>query len=301
MGIDTAFVVKNNSESRPRIAIGTNNGRILQIHPNTRKRKPISPNEGFELYVDSVMQQITTQSHAFDVERMGTLDWNGDGTPEIFAIGNDLHWGIGRVVVLDENLNLLYDYWNPGKIRNAIAVNMDEDGDEELAVYGFNNKMPRDVPWAGTKHFYYGLTYTLLDRERPWGQAPEPFSVAPKAGKPGAPVWFLTWIGPAAKQSGIAYGFEIESSSVEGKPIPTVRFFQTLGLIINIDAKGDMVALRPDNTLPCLKAYFYSNQFPEPWLLKFMEKDGKLVEDTIFLKQPVIDSGWLKRKCPHVR
>lgn len=301
--IDTAFVLKSNNKSHPKVAIATVNGRVIIIDPNKLRRDLVKPDASFDLYVDSVLFEKTNQSRAFDIEVMGLIDWNGDGTSEIFAAANDRHWEIGRVVVLDENLRLLYDYWNPGKFMNAMAVDMDDDGEDELAVYGFNNFHFGDsiffIPWKNTEHQYYGITYALLDRERSSGQAPAPFQVASKAGKPGVPVWFLTWFGPAMKDGKVGYGFEIENLRLDNRVVPTVRFFQTLGLIINVDGKGNIVDLRPDDVLPTRREFFFSDSFPEPWLLRFREINGRLIQDTIRLKQWVINKGWLEQSSAH--
>jgi|GEM_PF-6522838 len=283
MGIDTAFVAKFDPKTKPQVVLGTSDGRVFVINPNTLRRHTISEEDGFQLLVDSVLEGHN-HSNRFRINEIGILDWDGDGTKEIFVSSVDVHWYPARLVVLDKDTNVLYEYWNSGGIVRVLPVDIDKDGADEMVVRAYNNEQRKKFHGENPQGFF------LLDGSHPSGQLPDsvyrfyPADVTE---------WYFLWTGPRNPATGPG-SFEIEYIRRDGETEPEVRLGTQIGLSFHIDKDGNITKVTFADDWFTEANQSLALKTPEPWLLKLERKDGKVIEDTVFIKQQLIETGWLK-------
>lgn len=274
--IDTAFVWQD-SGRKPLVAVGTVDGKVFIINPK-RKTAP-TPEEGFQLFVDSVVKEHTN-SNRFRIGEIGILDWDGDGIKEIFVNSVDAHWYPARLVVLDKEMKLLYEYWNYGGIAKALPVDIDEDGEDELVILAYNHGRRHYTALTTVDH---PLGVALLDRSQPSGQAPDSVYLFYSAG---VTKWNLVWVGPEITNVPIGNAIEIEYE--EGEPV--VRIQKKIGLILYVDKDGNVVKLGTTD------AWRYNvsavASVPEPWLVNVERRNGKVIEIPIPIRDSLKAMGY---------
>lgn len=269
MGIDTAIVGKFEPNSKPKVMVGTSDGRVLILDPNTTRKHLISPNDGFRLPLPDSAVINLDHSDSFRTNQIGMLDWNGDGIKEIFAVGADKEWAPSRLVILDKEMEPLYDYWSHGGIVEVFPVDIDGDKEDELVVWAYDNIRMDD--YGGLP-----LCIALLDRSMPSGQAPD--SVYPYV-PAGVPKWYLTWLLPSSIKH-----VKIEIRKDYGYSHFVVRVHTMLGLMLYIDSFGNVYKAERSVYLRYAHRRIEADTTPEPWLLKVERRNGKVIETPIPLK-----------------
>lgn len=144
----------------------------------------------------------------------------------LIVIAHDTGWYPGRLFLLDKNLSLVSNYWNPGFILNLYIADVYEK--KKVIISGYNNDLAADLFGIRTNSVSF---IALFDAEKISGLAPP----RPQNSEKGTENWYGFFYPPSPE----VYISKIEFTNNISDSIKEITIWTNVGYIYSLQSNGE--------------------------------------------------------------